>query len=589
MTSFTLPRRAASSFALCAFIAASMSGCGGAGADTASLPAAGQPASLSAAPASSAAATPAISAAQPDLTQPALPLPADVASGSVVELECGRTYAGTLNLSGKSNVTVRTTGNCGKATITPAQAIGGWVRYQGNIYSAPITFDAAQVLVDGKPLSRAHWPSKAQTWAKAGASTGSTLSYAMPNSDLAGATLLFRPNDWAVEARTITGYSGNTMSLAATGNISFDGYDLSGRPDFYVEGKLWMLDEPGEWAVANGRLYVWAEDGQSPQGRALASPNADGIDARNSTGVTVDGVRIYGAANGINALDAANLRVTASDIANSSENGILNSGGSGLYVDGATISNSCHDAIAVKWGGGGEVIRNSAIDASGVTGMPTNAHAAITLTMGSGAQVSNNTVTNSGYIGIRAFRKASVTQNRVDGACLVLTDCGGIYLGAFDGQALDTVVDGNTVTNVGGAQRLAWAIDLDTAIGVTVSNNTIGASANGMQLHNASGNTISGNRFSGSHQAHIQMAEDVSAGVRNNAVKNNVFSAKNGEETYRISSAFGANAVTQFAIYAGNAYASTSPAFANFNGELLDFAQWKARTGQDATSTLQSQ
>ncbi|HJW55542.1 MAG TPA: hypothetical protein VJ577_09750, partial [Burkholderiaceae bacterium] len=95
--------------------------------------------------------------------------------------------------------------------------------------------------------------------------------------------------------------------------------------------------------------------------------------------------------------------------------------------------------------------------------------------------------------------------------------------------------------------------------------------------------------FSGSRQAHIQMAEDASASVRNNVVKNNTFTSKNGEETYRISSSFGTSAVTQFSTYGGNAYVSASPAFANFNGELLDFAQWKVRTGQDGTSVFQEQ
>ncbi|MGE5651521.1 MAG: right-handed parallel beta-helix repeat-containing protein, partial [Bacillota bacterium] len=394
-----------------------MTGCGGSG-SPAATPSASAAATTGTTPAASAAPSavqsPAEAIAAPDLTQPALALPANIANGSVVSLQCGRTYSGTLDLAGKSNVTVRTEGDCGKAVITPGQAIDGWSLYQGNIYSAPIAFDAAQVLVDGQPLARAHWPSRSQTWARAGSSSGASLAYPMPNGDLAGATLLFRPNDWAIEARTITGYSAGSMSLASTGKVSFDGYALSGQPDFYVEGKLWMLDEPGEWAVSGGRLYVWTADGKSPQGRVVASPDRDGINARNAQGITVDGVSIYAAANGINALDAKNLRVTATDIANSSENGILNSGGSGLYVDGASIRNSRHDAIAVKWGGGGDTVRNSTIDASGVIGMPTNAHAAVNLTVGVGSTVSNNTVTNSGYIGIRAFRNASVTQNTVD-------------------------------------------------------------------------------------------------------------------------------------------------------------------------------
>lgn len=519
---------------------------------------------------------------------PPLPLPATVANGSTVQLACGRVYAGSLDLSGKSNVTVTTTGTCGNATITPGQAVSGWTRYQGNVYVADVGFDAAQVLVDGRPLTLAHWPSRAQTWAQASATTANSLTAALPNGDVVGATLQFRANDWAIEARKVTAVSGNAMTLATTGNVSFDGYALSGQPNFYLEGKLWMLDEPGEWVAANGKLYVWMPDGQPPEGRIFAAPGLDAINAQNAKGITVSGVNLYGAANGINALNATGLRVTSATIANVSENGILNSGGSGLYVDGVTIASARHDAIAVKWGGAGEVIRNSRIDASGAVGMPTNAHAAINLVVADGPKVTNNIITGSGYSGIHVGKNANVSGNTIDGACLVLTDCGGVYVEGPAGTALNTVVDGNTIRNVTAAQRLAWAIDLDVASGVTVSNNTIAGNTNGMQLRGASNVTITGNRFSQSAQAHIQMDEDASVAIRNNQVRSNVFSALNGEEMYRVSSTQGVASVRQFASYDANDFTSTSPVFANFNGAVLSFAQWKSQTGQDGASTFKS-
>src|SRR5690606_8665238 len=104
------------------------------------------------------------------------------------------------------------------------------------------------------------------------------------------------------------------------------------------------------------------------------------------------GVRIYGAANGIHALNAQNLHVSKVEIANASENGIVNHGGSGLNVDGATIRNVRHDGITVHWGGGSEVIQNSRIDTAGTIGMPAVSRGAINLTQSSGARVSNNHV-----------------------------------------------------------------------------------------------------------------------------------------------------------------------------------------------------
>lgn len=515
-------------------------------------------------------------------------MPTAVASGSVLELECGRTYQGTLDLQGKSDVTVKTAGTCGDAILTPGQAVTDWTHHQGNIFSAPVAFDVTQMIIDGQPLEAAHWPNRPQTWVKATSSNTNSLSYAMPNTDLVGARLVFRPHAWAVEARRITAYSGSTMSVTSTGNINFDGYALGGAVDFYVEGKLWMLDAPGEWAVSGGRLYVWAPDGKAPEGRTWASPDRDAINARNSQSVSLEGISLYAAANGVNAQDARNLRVTNVRIANSSGNGILNSGGAGLHVEQTTIRNTRHDAIAVKWGGGGETIRDTHIDASGTIGMPTNVHAAINLTSGTGSMVENNTVTNAGYIGIRVFRDALVSGNVVDGACLVLSDCGGIYTDAPDKAPLNTRIENNTIRNVAPAQRLAWGVFLgEYANGVTVSGNNISNSSNGIEILNGFGNRITGNEFSGNTQAHIQMVEfGASPVIANNVISGNRFTTTGKQEMYRHSSELGTTAVKRFGSYADNTYRSSSSIFANYNGEALSFAQWKTRTGEDGTSTL---
>lgn len=524
--------------------------------------------------------------AQPSLALPVLSLPAAPASGQVLALECGRTYRGTLDLRGKSNVTVKTAGDCGKATISPGREIAGWTRHQGNIWSAPVDFAVTQLGIGGQPQRLAHWPSRNQTWARAESSSATSLRYPMPSSDLAGARLLFRPYEWAMEARTITGYANGTMSLTSTGDANYDGYELTGQPDFYVEGKLWMLDEAGEWAQSGDRLYVWTADGESPEGRAWASPNAHAINAANSSSVLIEGVAIFGAADGIHAQDASGLQVRDVDIANSSGNGIMNSGGSALRVEGGSIRNSRHDAIAVKWGGGGEYISKVRIDAAGTLGLPVNAHAAINLTAGNGATVTGNTVTNAGYIGIRTFRDSLVSGNVVDATCLMLTDCGGIFNSARDGLPLNARIENNTIRKVGVDQRLAWAVYLgDGANGVSVSGNTIAGNGSGMLLFDGHDITVRGNDFSASRQAHIQMAETVGGRIRRNVVSDNSFSSRDGEETYRLSSDAGTASVSQFASWDANRYRSASATFANYNGEALNYTQWKQRTGQDGGSS----
>lgn len=523
--------------------------------------------------------------APPDSSQGALLLPTNIANGSTVELECGRLYRGSLNLNGKTNVSVKTNGTCGKAAISPGQEITGWTRHQGNIWVAPISFDAAQVITNGTPVSKAHWPSKSQTWVTSTGTSANSLSYAMPNSDLSDATLVFKQHEWAIEARRITGYSGNTISFTSTGNPAYYDFAATQPVKFYVEGKLWMLDEADEWAVSDGKLYLWTPDGQSPEGRTWASPNTAGIDATNSSGISVDGVRIYGASNGIAAQGARNLRVANTEIVNSSENGILNTGGSGLNADRIAVRNTRHNAIVVRWGGGSEVIRNSTFDSTGNLGMPTNSYGAVTLTLATGSTVSDNSISNSGYIGMRVFQNATVSRNTIEGACQVMSDCGGIYASSENQQPLNTRIEDNVIKNTSPGKRLSWGLQLDDANTVTVTGNTFSGNDNGIMLFNSSNIGIAENRFESNVQAHIQMAESRNSGVRNNSVTNNSFVSVSGEETYRTSSDMGSASVTQFSSYGGNSYRHSSGHFANFNGEALSFTQWKSRTGQDGSST----
>ncbi|WP_176442376.1 right-handed parallel beta-helix repeat-containing protein [Noviherbaspirillum humi] len=574
-------------------------GGGGGGDGPSANDAAGTPATLAAQPnatgagsnsgsgASPAASTSPVSTPAPSTSLPVLTLPASVADYATVSLECGRVYQGTLSLAGKKGVTVATAGGCGMATLTPGQSITGWRQESGSLYSAPVAFEPAQLILDGEPMELAHWPNRASGWAKASGSASSSISAQLPNGDMAGASVVYRPYEWTIESRKVTAYSNGTMTIGTSPSSSYDGYNPSGQVSFYVEGKLWMLDSANEWAYQNGRVYLWTADGASPEGRAFAAPEKSGIEAGNSQGVTVSGVRIYGAANGINASGATGLKVINSEILNSGDNGIVNLGGSALTVDGTLIAKTRHDAISVKWGGGGDLIQNSRFDRSGSIGMPTNARGAVVLTAALNSRVLNNSITQAGYFGIRTFRGSQVSGNTIDGACLVLSDCGGIYLSAPDKQPLNATVQNNAIRNVGHGMKLAWGIFLDdSANKVTVSGNTVTDSAAGLFLHDGFNNTVSGNSFARNEQFHVQMAQSSGGSLYGNQFSGNSFSMT-AETAYDMGSDTGA-AVNGFATFSKNSYVDGAPVFAQFGwGNAVNWTQWRSQTGQDGDSTYQ--
>ncbi len=512
-----------------------------------------------------------------------LPVPTSIVNGAIIQLKCGRTYHGTLNLAGKSNVTVKTAGSCGRAIISPGKPISGWKLHRDNVYSAPVEFAPVQVSVNEKPLALAHYPNQPQTWAKAKRNGTDSLRHTLPNDDLAGALLVFRANEWLIETRPVKDYVDGTIVLASKVP---DAFDLNPENEFYVEGKLWMLDSPGEWAVSKGRLYVWAPDGKSPEGRVWAAPKESGINANDSINVTIDDVKIFSAANGIEGTGSTNLRIVNSEILNSSEDGMF-VGGTGLVIDNARVTNSVKNGIYGYYGSTGSVITNSTIASTGMIGMPKRSKGGIVFEEGSGQRIENNKVVNSSYIGIRVHKNAIVRNNFIDGACLILTDCGGIYTFARDKLPSNVLIEGNTIKNL--AQRYAFAVYLDDyANGVTVTGNTITNNPSGVMMHNGFNNLVTKNVFSSSGYEHILFNETSStASIHLNHIVDNIFISTRGEMTYRLWSGLDNLSVKNFGRFNRNTYTGGTGAFAEINGiGTLSYAKWKAKMKQDDRSIL---
>jgi parallel beta-helix repeat protein len=492
-----------------------------------------------------------------------LPIPTNIANGSTVNLQCGQTYHGTLELDGKSDITVRTEGTCGKASITPGSAISGWTHHQGDIYSAPIGFAPVQVSVAGKPVDAAHWPNRPQMWA--------TNPGEVPNSDLDGATLVYLANQSVAQTTTISGNSVNTPHW------------------FYVEGKLWMLDSPGEWAVSDDRLYMWAPDGQSPEGRVWAASDSNGISADYSTGITIDGVKVFSAANGISANTSTNLRVLNSEILNSARDGIWASGSTGLTVDRSTVANSVRNGVNGAYAIHGATVTNSTVANTGTVGRSKPTDAGIMFGGGGGNRIDNVEVSNSSYHGINLMqsKNTSVTNSVIDVACIGLTDCGGIYINAPDQQPLAQRIEGNTVKSAKGSEGVGIYLD-GWSNGVTVARNTISNNDEGMLLHNAFDNVIVDNTFISNSDAHITFRQDIGE-IRNNRVSGNSFTSTSGEQTFRLEA--GPNLRT-FATFDNNTYTSNNPnEFARLwdggpAGMTNNFSAWKSWLGQEANSTM---
>ncbi len=381
-------------------------------------------------------------------------------------------------------------------------------------------------------------------------------------------------------------HTARTSSATAT-TISSNALGTSTK--FYVEGKLWMLDAANEWAVSGGRLYVWAADGLSPEGRVWAAPNSNGIVADNSTNISVSGVRIFSAFDGISADTSSGLHVSDTEIINSARDGIWASGSKGLTVSTSSVVSSRRNGIDGWFSVTGATITNTNVANSGMVGMPSETEAGIMFGDGSANLLDNVTVTNSSYHGISVLhnRNTTVKNSVVDTACVTLNDCGGIYTGARDKLALGLRIEANKVRNIRATQGIAIYLD-DFANGVTVTGNAVTGSTTGVFVHNGFDNVITYNTFSTNTVVHVAFGQDIGS-VRNNTVTNNVFDSEADVQTFNLQAS---PSMRSFATFDYNTYRNQSPVLfartwdGSSPGALLNYGGWKSYMGQDQHSTM---
>lgn len=513
-----------------------------------------------------------------------LPIPNSIQNGDTVLLNCGRIYSGELDLSNKYNVTVSTNGDCGAASITPARPVQGWVKKKQNssIWWASIDFIPSQMEINGEFIALAHYPNLPQEWATGRSRMPGQLHFRMPSDDLSGATLVWRAADWLIEARQIARYEDDVTHLLPTDD---DAFPLLPETPFYVEGKRWMLDSPGEWAYADGKLYVWPPDGKSPEGRTWAAPRARAINASGSHDVQIQGVRIFAATLGIDGSDATNLQITDTVIRNSGEEAIL-AGGSGLRVKRVSIVNTVQNGLRANDDARDVLVADSHIEGAGMLGMPRRSKGALVFELATGQRIVRNHIQDASYIGIRVHRDAVVADNVIERACLRLSDCGGIYTFARDRKPLHVRIERNQIRGL--SQRMAHAIYLDDfANAVIVKGNLMENNPGGMQLHNAFGNVIRDNVFRNSQFEHILFNETgATAAIQKNRISHNRFESSDTAPTYRLWSEHGGTYVQRFGKFEGNVYVGNNPMFAEVAGSgMINFRDWKRHVSDELRAT----
>lgn len=515
-----------------------------------------------------------------------LPLPVNVHDGDTIELECGRTYTGTLDLEGRRSVTVKTIGNCGPAVITPAMPVDGWRRdpQDPGVWITDMPYAPALLELDGRYLPLAHYPNSPSAWLKGIRLSADRLRAALPSTDLAGANLVWRAADWLIQERRIARVVDGALVLAPGDD---EGFGLLQETEFYVEGKRWMMDLPGEWAWQEGRLALRMAGGTSPVARVRATAAVPAIAANDAQDIHITGIVVRAAGIGINGAGSQRMQVSDMRLVNCIDAAIV--AGSGTEIVRVQVDGTVRHGIRANDDARDVSIVDSRIDHAGMLGMPKRSRGAIVFEQASGQIIRNNRISDAGYIGIRVFRHARVTGNVIERACLRLSDCGGIYTFARDRAPLDVVIARNRVRALGGSTAFGIYLD-DFANDVLVQDNELSRNPSGMQLHNGFRNRIEGNRFDDSRREHILFNETAGfAAIEANRVTGNRFSGAASVPVFRLWSRHGGAHVARFADFGRNVYAPLPTAIAEVEGHgLVSAGQWRQWFGDGDARTLRA-
>lgn len=441
-------------------------------------------------------------------------------AGDTVNLKCDNVWRETLTLirSGAQDrpIVVQPYGeDCSSddlPTIDAAVPLTGWRHVMAHIYAAKVDFDVTDLYVDGQYLPPARYPRTA--WLRARQSPAATAQtihdpglMSLRTRGLAGAELRVRSQDWLIEARQVDRLDDNG-GLVLKKNTEFP---IRPGVGYYLLGLPWMLSYPGAWVYDSGagEVLIWLSDDTSPDTHLVEAPRYGSALAIGSASyIDVEKLRLrHSRLTGVAVLNSHNINLRGLSVLDSGQNGIDVENSQAIKVSDSTVKRSQWNGIMAAKSTGITVSGNRVVD-SNMVGSPSRSPAAINMGQASWVVVEANTITNSGYTGIRFKRHARVINNTIIDSCQVLNDCGAIYAWADNDPSpgLDSEVTGNKINGTRASDAdspypsYASGIYLDDLTnGVSVTGNTVTNADSGVHIHNGfnlvvEANTLKNNR-----------------------------------------------------------------------------------------------
>jgi parallel beta-helix repeat protein len=348
------------------------------------------------------------------------------------------------------------------------------------------------------------------------------LMNAVNLADTAGAGIHFRSEDYWIDDNIVS-----TVDSSGTIELQYRArFPLRAGWGYYLENRPWMFDQAGEWIFnkTTHTLYVWMPDGDAPGDRVAFAERDFGILAYRIPTLAINGIAITNtASDAVFVGSVPGVTLTNLTITNAGRNGIGLDRVSPATVHNSTIANTFSNGIQV--GNTARLtISDNVLTAIGTKpmqlGSPVGGFAAIanlnpnTL---NDSTITGNTIQGTSFYGILSALKGSVQYNTITESCMLLDDCGAIYVNGFGNAtaAPATFIRYNAVNGVPGNRILAPLATTATvgiyidhfANNVTVTQNGEVAGADyGILLHKAHDNSVTYNTLSNNRQVQLLLS-----------------------------------------------------------------------------------
>ncbi len=525
------------------------------------------------------------------------------------------TFRGSLQLrqSGSSGnpIVIDAYGSGNKPILAGSVAIGNWASIGNNIWQATCSACSDRVTGlyrDNLALPLGRFPNLSDsnkgylTVQSHAGKTQLTSQQSLP-TNWTGGEAVFRPVQWILNRATITGQSGNTLTLNGSGS-----YDVSDNWGYFIQNHPATLDQRGEWYYNPANKTIQLYDNQSsPNSQAITvTANNEAVNLSDLSFVSVRNLQLTQTlSTGLLITNSSNVVIANNDITQSGEDGIsIQGNGNQVLLESNLIENANNNGVTIATYQNvtfrGNTIRAiGLIPGRGKSGDGT--YVGFQSACTANTLIENNILDNIGYNALNFSTSTTIQRNQISNFCLTKSDGSGLYIWNGNQQPLSDIhLLSNVVYNGVGAQEgspsgtsaAANGIYLDDCTAnIEVANNSVYNCAGlGVYLHGSSSIRLTGNTVYNNGGGQLAITSANGCQPRNNVIQNNIFVSRLAGQ-YNVKYESDQNDLGSYGQFDNNVYCrpfeDISKILAVYNrttGAALSLARWQSQYSKDMTS-----